>query len=137
VEQNEKCSKTLKLYWKNVVIKTGKPRKGFPHTPEQIEKIRKSSIGRNQGEKNGNWRNGASKNLYRGENWKHIKTMIYRRDNYKCTKCGSTYKIQCHHIIPWRISHDSSPKNLTTLCRPCHTKEDNRIIREQKQKECK
>lgn len=46
---------------------------------------------------------------------------IRERDNYTCQLCGR-YGYDVDHIIPWRISHDSSESNLRTLCHSCNCK---------------
>lgn len=58
--------------------------------------------------------------------WKRIRSEIYARDNWTCSKCGKhcSDDIQCDHIIPWRISHDDSSNNLQVLCKSCHMKKD-------------
>ena len=35
--------------------------------------------------------------------------------------------LDIHHIIPFLINHDNSYGNLITLCRGCHTGEEQRI----------
>ena len=82
-----------------------------------------------------NWKGGVtSETNLRVSNsrWKKIKIQVYKRDNYFCQNCGvkcvnGKHKdkkrlIQCHHIIPWRISKDDSLKNLITFCLSCHSK---------------
>lgn len=48
-----------------------------------------------------------------------LKDAVRKRDNYTCQICGE-YGNQVDHIIPYAISHDSSIKNLRTLCRNCN-----------------
>ena len=59
---------------------------------------------------------------YRGRT--AYKNAILERDNRTCQLCGATEqdgaKLECDHIIPWRISHDSSPDNLRCLCTHCN-----------------
>ena len=51
---------------------------------------------------------------------------VKARDNYRCILCGSTYRIEAHHILP--VSHDHLRQyifkinNGVTLCRDCHEK---------------
>lgn len=52
--------------------------------------------------------------------WREIKLQIVQRDGGKCVMCSVVDKLTVHHIIPRHISHDNSPRNLVTLCRPCH-----------------
>ena len=59
--------------------------------------------------------------------WEKIVKQVYKRDNYQCQICGERdIQIDCHHIIPWRISHDDSLKNLIAVCKSCHTRLDNK-----------
>lgn len=89
------------------------------------------------GNKNPSYIDGRTynKNEFRGINWKESRTKCYIRDNYTCVYCGvkcvskANYKsdcsdriIQCHHIIPYRISKDNSLSNLVTCCLKCHNK---------------
>jgi len=50
---------------------------------------------------------------------------VIQRDG-KCTQCGSTEKLEAHHLIKrvddWRKAYDIS--NGITLCHKCHTKTD-------------
>lgn len=91
-----------------------------------------------------NYIDGRSKNCSParyGDDWFKIRLLIYKRDNYTCQKCAlkmskKTGAFHIHHIVPFLISFDNSLKNLITLCPPCHRKEDARIIKEIKLKEC-
>jgi hypothetical protein len=58
--------------------------------------------------------------------WKKIRKEVYERDNWQCKVCGKHCKrdIQCHHIIPYRISKNDNKDNLITLCVKCHRKQD-------------
>lgn len=60
--------------------------------------------------------------------WTNLSQEIRRRDEV-CQHCGKTPKengraLDIHHIVPYRISKDNSPKNLVALCRACHKKAD-------------
>jgi 5-methylcytosine-specific restriction endonuclease McrA len=56
------------------------------------------------------------------------KNKIRERDAYTCQLCGNPGR-EVDHIIPWAISHDSSPSNLRVLCKSCNLK-----MREQRQR---
>ena len=60
--------------------------------------------------------------------WNKIRKEIYKRDKWMCCKCKKHCQkdIQCHHIVPYRISKDNSPKNLITLCLRCHAQEEHK-----------
>lgn len=69
---------------------------------------------------------------YRGKNWSKLSLSIKERDGFICQQCGfvgNRSTLDCHHIIPYRLfktSRDAHAKaNLTTLCKPCHSKADN------------
>lgn len=64
---------------------------------------------------------GVKETLYRGMEWKRQSVACRERDNHTCQRCGASgVRLDAHHIVPYRISHDNSLSNLTTLCRPCH-----------------
>ena len=54
----------------------------------------------------------------------HWREQVVKRDGKKCVICGSTERLEVHHIIP--VSHDParkymySPENGITLCHNCH-----------------
>lgn len=48
---------------------------------------------------------------------------IFRRDNYQCQSCRKRFPVEqlsCHHIIPRDEGGSNNPRNLITLCKPCH-----------------
>lgn len=65
------------------------------------------------------WKGG--KVTYRGAGWFKAKQVVLARDGHKCRRCGSTWKIQVHHIVPYRETQDNSIDNLVTVCPPCHS----------------
>lgn len=80
---------------------------------------------RMSGAKNFFYKNGMAKKKrsYRGDEWNEIRRIVYERDKWSCAICGvwcGKKKIQCHHIVPFRISNDNSEENLVTLCVSCH-----------------
>jgi 5-methylcytosine-specific restriction endonuclease McrA len=56
------------------------------------------------------------------EEWKEKANRIKQRDNNKCTRCGSTEKLEVHHLSYDNI-YNEPDEDLTTLCRECHLKE--------------
>lgn len=50
----------------------------------------------------------------------NLRRQIWKRDNSKCTNCGSKYALQVDHIVPVAMGGDSSPENLRLLCRSCN-----------------
>jgi thymidylate synthase (FAD) len=95
--------------------------KNKPHTMETIEKMRLSA------------RKGSDSNLWRGgvdrsERMKiadwcgTIRSEKLIESDYKCSKCGSSEKLELHHIVP--VYEDKSKAydkdNITVLCQSCH-----------------
>jgi len=114
------------LYGEKKIIN---PMYGKHHSKETREKISKTRIERGyKGEKCPNWRGGVtSETIKRCSElfWKKLRKMVYQRDNFTCQKCGKHEgKLQCHHIVPFRINEDNSMNNLITLCIACHRKSD-------------
>ena len=56
--------------------------------------------------------------------WKNVKKIVFNRDDNKCTKCGSDKFLEAHHIKQVRFGGIPLERNLITLCRSCHKKED-------------
>ena len=82
-----------------------------------------------------NWRGGISPETNircSSIEWRKLRPKIYKRDNYTCQKCGyqaeeyKNFPLAVHHIIPYRISKNNNPKNLITLCKWCHPKNEPR-----------
>jgi 5-methylcytosine-specific restriction endonuclease McrA len=46
-----------------------------------------------------------------------------------CRKCGRTWGLQTHHMIPVSKGGSNSLSNLTTLCRSCHKKEHRHLLK--------
>lgn len=44
----------------------------------------------------------------------------FERDNGCCVICGSSWGLQCHHIVFRSQLGTSELSNLACLCRPCH-----------------
>ena len=42
------------------------------------------------------------------------------RDLYTCQICGSTYRVEGHHIIDYQYGGAASIDNIVTLCQKCH-----------------
>lgn len=52
-------------------------------------------------------------------NYRDSRLVAIARDGH-CLVCRSGESLTAHHRIPRHISRDDSPRNLVTLCRPCH-----------------
>lgn len=82
------------------------------------------------GENNNHWNGGTTSETQKRVNdpdWIRIRNIIYKRDNWTCQHCGKHIHkgIQCHHIIPWKVSRSNNLNNLTTLCTSCHMMTEN------------
>lgn len=97
---------------------------GYINSPETRQKIRESLLNKT-GEQSRNWQGGRSFEPYPLGWNKTFKEQIRRRDNYKCQICGvpeveTGKKLDVHHKDYDKKNIDS--KNLTSLCRKCHSK---------------
>lgn len=129
IAKNIGCTEGNILYW---LRKYGIRRR-------TVSEARKAKKWANEGENNGmygrcgrdnpNWIDGSSpmrQKLYARSFWTEIVKAVYKRDSYKCVRCGcahtSNSKLHAHHIKPW-AGHKNvrfEISNLVTLCRICH-----------------
>ena len=85
---------------------------------------------------NPNWQGGKKEKYYTGsvQNGGYysredqaFRAFIKARDK-QCILCYKKKMLECHHIESWvehkRLRFD--PENCVTLCKPCHTRADNR-----------
>ena len=77
-----------------------------------------------EGEKNCNWKGGASRK--RG-NFEEVKRKHFSGTRF-CAMCGTTKHVHIHHIIPYRLTQDNSPDNLIPLCRSHHKSVESRTL---------
>jgi hypothetical protein len=49
-----------------------------------------------------------------------VKKQVYQRDQGKCTKCKSSYKLEYDHIRPFAQGGESTLSNLRLLCFSCN-----------------
>ena len=47
--------------------------------------------------------------------------LVTKRDGV-CVRCGSTYYLSAHHVIPRAEGGDDAPENLVSLCVSCHAR---------------
>lgn len=68
--------------------------------------------------------NRAGYHIYRSARWRALRLEVLRRDDFKCTQCGTRGRLEVDHVIPIRkrpdLAYDMS--NLQSLCASCHTK---------------
>lgn len=61
--------------------------------------------------------------------WYNLRTLVFERDGYRCQLCGSTNRLECHHITYKRLGAEWLT-DLTTLCGGpdgCHNKIHDRL----------
>ena len=63
---------------------------------------------------------GAICRVERGKVSNKLRFAIYKRDGYKCRKCGSTQCLEIDHIVPISKGGKSTYNNLQTLCKRCN-----------------
>jgi len=61
--------------------------------------------------------------ILQSKEWAIFRNKIFQRDNFKCVKCRSNNKLNCHHKyyvkgkMPWEYPFSA----MMTLCDNCHT----------------
>lgn len=58
--------------------------------------------------------------------------MVLRRDQYRCTVCGTSHDLEVHHIVPRAEGGTNDPANLVTLCMACHSDTHDRPLQSPK-----
>jgi hypothetical protein len=58
----------------------------------------------------------------------NVREFIFKRDGYKCLKCGSTKNLTLDHIVPVHKGGVNRLGNLQTLCRKCNSSKSIKII---------
>jgi len=58
----------------------------------------------------------------------HVKSAVYWRDGGRCRRCGSTYKLEYDHIVPWSRGGSDRMDNLQLLCRTCNRRKGARMF---------
>jgi 5-methylcytosine-specific restriction endonuclease McrA len=64
------------------------------------------------------------KDLLLSEKWMEKRLKVFKRDGYKCQRCGANKSLNCHHTYytsgkkPWEYPLSA----LLTLCKDCHTR---------------
>ena len=56
-----------------------------------------------------------------------VKNRVWRRDQGKCTQCGSNEKIEFDHIIPHSEGGSNTYRNIQILCQECNRKKSDNI----------
>jgi hypothetical protein len=116
-EEKTKISKTM-CEWHQT---HQNPRKGKNHSDETKKRMSQCR----QGNKNSNWRGGLTaiiKGIRRSPEYYQWRKSVLERDGDICRDCGSTSKLDAHHIKSiWeypKLIFDMN--NGLTLCQNCH-----------------
>jgi hypothetical protein len=56
-----------------------------------------------------------------------VKDAVWRRDEGKCTQCGSNEDLEFDHIIPHSKGGANTKRNIQLLCEPCNRKKSDNI----------
>lgn len=51
---------------------------------------------------------------------KYIRELTYKRDGYRCLRCGAVEDLTLHHIVHRALGGTNKADNLQTVCSPCH-----------------
>jgi hypothetical protein len=62
--------------------------------------------------------------------WESLRMVVFERDHFRCTYCGSGENLQCDHIIPRARGGMDVLENLTTACRSCNASKRDRLLSE-------
>jgi 5-methylcytosine-specific restriction endonuclease McrA len=64
------------------------------------------------------------KELLLNDKWHEKRAKVFKRDGFRCQRCGANRSLNCHHTYyvsgkkPWEYPLSA----LLTLCRDCHTR---------------
>ena len=58
---------------------------------------------------------------------KEVRDSVWRRDEGKCTQCGSNENLELDHIIPYSKGGSNSYRNIQLLCEECNRKKSDSI----------
>jgi hypothetical protein len=56
-----------------------------------------------------------------------VKDAVWRRDEGKCTQCGSNKNLEFDHIIPHSKGGANTKRNIQLLCEPCNRQKSDKI----------
>lgn len=49
-----------------------------------------------------------------------VRERVLERDGHRCTRCGSSERLEVHHIVPVAKGGPTSLETCVTLCHGCH-----------------
>ena len=56
--------------------------------------------------------------------WAAVRRLVFRRDGYRCRRCGKAGRLEAHHVK--RLEDGGDPydlDNIESRCRDCHISE--------------
>lgn len=56
-----------------------------------------------------------------------VKMEVWRRDQGRCTECGTKERLEYDHIIPFSKGGSNTARNIQLLCEACNRKKSNKI----------
>jgi hypothetical protein len=59
---------------------------------------------------------------------KPSRSMIYKRDGYRCQYCNVSRRLTIDHVIPKSKGGDDSYNNLVVACSSCNTKKGDKLL---------
>lgn len=62
--------------------------------------------------------------------WDSVRTMVFERDGWICTYCGSGEDLECDHVFPISRGGGNDLSNLTTACGSCNRAKGDRTPEE-------
>lgn len=60
-----------------------------------------------------------------GEDWKAVREQVVERDKGQCQLCGSSKRVEAHHLRKHKPGRRHDPQRIITLCAACHRKARN------------
>ena len=71
-----------------------------------------------------------SRHITKGRRWQTFRMAILERDSFQCQKCGSSRRLEVHHVKSVRTAPELAwdPNNCAVLCAPCHTRATRREL---------
>ncbi len=58
----------------------------------------------------------------------YVRRLVVVRDRYRCRHCGSPFKLQLDHVVPYSWGGLSNPSNLQVLCKTCNRRKGARYV---------
>ncbi len=55
--------------------------------------------------------------------WQHVRRAVFNRDGWRCVKCRAPGRLECDHVVPFRLDPHQDPFDIDgcqTLCVGCH-----------------